>query len=88
MSHSGEKIIRYALGILLLLVALNAFAGGYYGIAGAEGVPLEWLEGSPFSNYVIPGIILMVVVGGSALSAAIAVFIQMKFERTQPLFVV
>ena len=81
MSYSEEKIIRNTLGILLLIVALNAFGGGYYGIAGAEGVPLEWLKGSPFSNYVIPGIILIVVVGGSALIAAIAVFRKTKYAR-------
>ena len=48
MSNSCGKIICYTLGILLLIVALNAFAGGYYGITGDEGVLLELLEGSPF----------------------------------------
>jgi hypothetical protein len=81
MSNSGEKIIRNALGIILLIVALNAFGGGYYGMAGAKGVPAEWLEGSLFSNYVIPGIILFVVIGGSALIAAIAVFRKTKYAR-------
>lgn len=72
-SQSTEKIIRYALGILLLFLALNAFGGGYYGMAGAKDVPLEWLEGSPFSNYFIPSLLLFAVVGSSALLAAIAV---------------
>ena len=47
-----EKPVRYTLGLLLLLVAINAFGGGYYGMAGAKDVPVEWLEGSPFHNYV------------------------------------
>lgn len=69
-----EKFIRYMLGSLLLLVALNAFGGGYYGMAGAKSVPVEWLKGSPFPNYFIPGLILFAGVGGSALFAAMAVF--------------
>ncbi|MCB0710299.1 MAG: hypothetical protein KDC15_13015 [Chitinophagaceae bacterium] len=69
-----ENIIRYTLGILLLLVAINAFAGGYYAMAGAKNVPTEWLRGSPFSNYFIPGLFLFIVVGGLALLAAIFIF--------------
>jgi hypothetical protein len=74
--------IRYALGGLLAFGALNAFAGGYYGMAGAEGVPREWLEGSPFDNYFIPSLVLFVVVGGSFLAAAIAVFAKLRVARS------
>ncbi len=77
-----SKIIRYTLGTLLVFLALNAFGGGYYGISGAEGVPLELLEGSPFESYFIPSLILIFVVGGSALFASIAVFAGSKFART------
>lgn len=69
------------LGVLLGIVALNAVAGGYYALSGAENVPVEWLEGSPFSNYTVPGIILLVVVGGSAAVGAVAVFVRMRFAR-------
>ena len=74
VSVINEKIIRYTLGALFLLVALNAFAGGYYGMAGANNVPTEWLKGSPFQTYFIPGLILFLCVGNSSLIAAIAVF--------------
>ncbi|MBS4061070.1 MAG: hypothetical protein KG029_11785 [Bacteroidetes bacterium] len=69
-----EKIIRYTLGSLLMIVALNAFGGGYYGMAGAKDVPIELLEGSPFKDYFIPGLFLFVFVGGSALISSVAVF--------------
>lgn len=68
-----------ALGILLLLLALNAFGGGYYAMAGAEDVPVEWLKGSPFSSYFIPGLFLFIIIGGWALFAAILVFLKTKF---------
>ena len=66
--------IRTLLGALLAFGALNAFAGGYYGLSGAEGVPREWLAGSPFSDYVVPSLVLFVVVGGALALAAIMVF--------------
>src|SRR6185369_3053073 len=34
--------LRYGLGGLLAFAALNALAGGCYGLAGAEGIPKEW----------------------------------------------
>ena len=72
---------QIVLGVLLGIVALNAFGGGYYALSGAEGVPVEWLEASPFSNYIVPGILLLVVVGGSAALGAVAVFARMRSAR-------
>ena len=74
-------MIRYLLGALLRFGAINAFAGGYYGLSGAKGVPLEWLAGSPFSDYFIPSLILFVVVGGVFSFAAIAVFMRSRLAR-------
>lgn len=74
-------MIRYLLGALLTFGAINAFAGGYYGLSGAKGVPLEWLAGSPFSDYFIPSLILFVVVGGVFSFAAIAVFMRSRLAR-------
>lgn len=73
MSKPSENFIRYPLGASLLLLAFGALVGGIYGISGAEEVPTEWLEGSPFQDYFIPSIILLVIVAGSALPAGIAV---------------
>ncbi len=73
--------MRWPLGGLLAFGALNAFAGGYYGLSGAPGVPREWLAGSPFVDYVIPSLILMLVVGGSLLVAAVAVLARLGTAR-------
>jgi len=78
---SRHNPIRYVLGALLVFVAVNAFAGGFYGMSGAEGVPIEWLSGTPFSDYFIPSLILFVAVGGSSLIAAIAVLLRLRFAR-------
>ncbi|GAA2573412.1 hypothetical protein [Microbacterium binotii] len=58
-----------ALRVTLLVVAwfnLVSAVAGMIGltVGGGMGVPLEWLEGTPFSSYFWPGIILGVVVGG------------------------
>jgi hypothetical protein len=77
--------VRYVLGTLLAVAALNAMAGGYYGLSGARGVPLEWLEGSPFRSYFVPSLVLLVVVGGSFITAAVAVFAGLGWARSAAL---
>lgn len=86
MTHTVEKITRYSLGCLLLLVAINAFGGGYYGMAGARSVPVEWLEGSPFNSYFIPSLILFLGVGGICFITSILVFRRHYMARTSALF--
>ena len=68
-----RALIKYILGLLLTFVALNAFGGGYYGLAGAKGIPKEWLASSPFSDYLVPSLVLLFIVGGVCLGAAMAV---------------
>ena len=73
-SPTPATISRLVLACLLALGAINAAGGAWYGLAGARGIPLEWLAGSPFEDYFVPSFVLLVVVGGSLLAAAIAVF--------------
>lgn len=81
IAHARPAATRYLLGGLLAFGALNAFAGGYYGMSGAEDVPKEWLEGTPFSDYFIPGLILFIIAGGSFLVASIMVFAKLRHAR-------
>jgi hypothetical protein len=66
---------RTVLGDLVALAlfgALSAFVGAALGVAAnGAGVPLEYLAHSPFSSYVVPGLVLGVVVGGTQLAAAV-----------------
>ena len=54
------------------VMAVNAVAGAWYAVRGAPGVPTEWLDGTPFDDYVIPGLILGGVVGGTQAAAGVA----------------
>ncbi|MCE7980006.1 MAG: hypothetical protein DYG89_02340 [Caldilinea sp. CFX5] len=77
MKAPGSLINRRGMRAVLfsadLFVALTAIGGGIALVAGLEAnrFPLAWLQGTPFTNYVIPGLILTVVVGGSAAIAAV-----------------
>ena len=63
---------RRLLVLIELIVAVNAIGGAIYGLAGAESVPREWLDGTPFDSYVVPSLILLIAVGGSMIAAAAA----------------
>jgi hypothetical protein len=55
-----------------LVVGVGALAGGWGLLTDAEGLGAEaaWLEGSPFSSYLVPGLVLLVVLGLGMLVAA------------------
>lgn len=67
------KIVYRLLFGLHLFVGIGALAGGLAAITnpfGPMGMPTEPLKNSPFSNYLIPGIILFVIIGlGNIISA-------------------
>ncbi len=69
--HDDRRALagRRALGALEAAVAVSAAGGAVYGLSGAPGVKTSWLDGSPFSSYVIPSVVLLVAVGGSAALA-------------------
>ena len=66
----GSGRIRFALFVVDLSAAVSAIVGGIAVAANLDSFPRAWLDGSPFSDYFVPGAILAVVVGGSAAIAA------------------
>ena len=66
------KLTKTALIVVQLLVMVNAFGGGIYGMAGAPSVPTAWLNGSPFESYFVPGLFLFAAIGGGMLVATVA----------------
>lgn len=70
----SDKKVSTVLVVLLMFGAVSAFCGAALGIVfNGAGVPLEHLAGTPFSSFVVPGLILGVVVGGTQLAAGVAV---------------
>ena len=75
----SNRIVVRLLVVLVLFGALSSLAGAVLAIAAnGGGVPVEYLTNSPFSSYVVPGLILGVVVGGTQLAAAIALLVRRR----------
>lgn len=62
--------------ILLALLGLGAIFGGGVFIISPKGdlfgMPLSFLDGSPFNSYLVPGIILFTVLGIAPICIAVA----------------
>jgi hypothetical protein len=72
---AGTPLLRIcgaALFVANLFIALTAIIGGITLAMGIDKFSAEWLLGTPFRSYLIPGLILSVVVGGSAAVATMA----------------
>lgn len=77
---TASKIGSRTLVVLLFFGGLSALVGaGMAIVADGAGVPPEYLANSPFSSFLIPGLILGLVVGGTQLAAATTVL--MKHRR-------
>lgn len=78
MKHKG---IRIALAIIEAVVGLGAIGGGIAILTGAfdQWFSLAWLAGTPFSDYTIPGLVLLLVVGGGMLLGAATQLIQREW---------
>jgi hypothetical protein len=66
MRRGGRPTTAMALMILTAIQALGATAGGIGLVRDPVnniGMPLGMLKGSPFNDYLIPGLILLMVVG-------------------------
>lgn len=81
----GDGILKKLHGFLiglLLFVGIGALFGGGAGVLNPQnplGAPIELLKNSPFSNFLIPGIILFAIVGLGSIAAALAVYFRWKY---------
>ncbi|HYX49643.1 MAG TPA: hypothetical protein VE843_07860, partial [Ktedonobacteraceae bacterium] len=76
-----HRVTRIALFAIEAFIGLSALQGGVALLRGdfLNVVPVDWLAGTPFSDYTIPGLTLVIIVGGSALLAAATVFIEREW---------
>ena len=78
MEHStGTKKVFIGLGALQAFIGLGAIAGGYMLVkdpsGGELGLPVSFLEGSPFPDFFILGLFLLLVNGiGSMVGAGLS----------------
>ena len=66
-----KRIAHVLLIVLDAFLALTAVAGGIGLLTGVLDPGVKLLEGSPFSSYTLPGLALLVLVGGSVLVATL-----------------
>lgn len=90
MTEGRPIAIRILLG-LLLFQGVSGVAGGY-GLTmdptgSAVGLDVEWLNGSPFADYLIPGIILFVVLGFAPLIVAVGIIRRLRWACMASLLV-
>ena len=77
------KIINRLLLILHGFVGLGAMGGGMMAILnpdGPGGMAVDVLKNSPFSNFLIPGIILFAVIGLGNIFSSITVLLKSKYQ--------
>ena len=76
-----HKALRITLIVIEAIIGLGALGGGITILTGAfdQWLLLGWLQDTPFSDYTIPGLILLIVVGGGMLLAAATVFVQREW---------
>lgn len=69
--------------ILLFFLGLSAISGSYYLITVPTGeslqMPTGLLDSTPFQNYLIPGILLLIINGIPALIIAFLTLIKAKY---------
>ncbi|MBO9533568.1 MAG: hypothetical protein J7513_11415 [Solirubrobacteraceae bacterium] len=63
-----------ALAVLDAVVGVSAIGGATYAVGGAPQWPREWLEGSPFRSYLVPGLVLGLVHAPLDLAAGYALW--------------
>lgn len=77
-----KSIYRFLLA-LHVFVGIGAMAGGFAAISNPQeplGAPIELLKNSPFSDFLIPGIVLFTVIGLGNIISAAAVSFKSKFQ--------
>ncbi|MBE3561070.1 MAG: hypothetical protein IMW89_17885 [Ktedonobacteraceae bacterium] len=76
-----HKIVRIMLAVLEVLIGLLAVGGSVAILMGVmdQWLPVAWLQGTPFTGYTIPALILLIVIGGGMLLAAATIFVQREW---------
>ena len=86
MENTNVKTKVYiGLGAIQAFIGLGALGGGFMLVrdpsGSALGVPLSFLEGSPFPDFLVPGIFLLLVNGVGSLTGAGFSFTRRRYAQ-------
>jgi len=72
---------RFAVIAIGGVIGVGALFGGYGLLSDAKGLGVNesWLEDTPFPDYRIPGLVLLVVIGGGTLLTAASALLRSRF---------
>jgi hypothetical protein len=74
-----RKILRVVLIVLNIFLALTAAAGGVGLLTNLNAPPVEQLGNSIFKDFTVPGLALVVIVGGGAALATVLLIRKSRF---------
>src|SRR5215472_18843948 len=76
-----HKAIRILLLVIEAIIGLGAIGGGIAILTGVfdQWLPLAWLQGTPFTDFTIPGMTLSIVIGGGMVLAAATILIRREW---------
>jgi hypothetical protein len=78
MNETEKKTpwLYLALGGLQIIIGASGLIGGFALIADPSGstlkLPQEWLQPTPFSDYLLPGIVLIAIIGVAHLFGGVS----------------
>lgn len=78
--------IKAPLVVLQLFVGVFAVAGGLLMLTGNMGLEQAWLQKTPFNDWTLPGIALLLLPGAGELLAAAAVLARWRYARLLAIF--
>ena len=79
---SKKRWLTYFLGALQAFIGITAIAGGFRLVSNPNGtsdIPIEWLNSAPFTNYLIPGLVLLIVIGFGNVLGGIFSFLSKRY---------
>ena len=81
----AKRKVYIILGSLQAFIGLGAFGGGLMLVIDPSGstlgVPMSFLEGSPFLDYLIPGVFLLAVNGVGSMVGAGLSFTRRRYAK-------
>ncbi len=80
--NKKNRFMAYLLGAIEAFIGLSAIAGGFRLVSNLNGIPdfpIEWLTNSPFTNYFIPGLVLLIIIGFGNVLAGIVTFLRKRY---------